>query len=102
MAKHRKSPIRALLPLVSSNIAGAAMIGTGLFIAAGHATPPISPAVKLASAQCDLTSALCAADGLPGATASASAKTVAAAAATPDIFSFFVGTLEDVTAVINV
>ncbi|MGV1088479.1 MAG: hypothetical protein ACOYBX_10900, partial [Mycobacterium sp.] len=65
MAKHRKSSVRKIMPLVSSNVAGAALIGTGLFIAAGHAAPQqFSPTFKLTSVQCNLTSSLCAGDVL--------------------------------------
>ena len=91
MARHRTSPARTLLPLVTSNVAGAAMIGAGLFMAGGHASPPNSPAVKLASAQCDLTQALCVAGELPGVAASKSASKVAAASVGDHVFSFFVG-----------
>ena len=68
MAKNRKSSARKIMPLVTSNVAGAAVISTGLFMAAGHGAPlqlkPVFEPVQLASAQCDIADALCAVEGL--------------------------------------
>lgn len=57
MAKHRTSSARKIMPLVSSNVAGAALIGTahGRY----HVAPQqFSPTFTLASVQCDPTDAL--------------------------------------------
>ena len=91
VAKHRKPSTRPLIPIVGTGVAGAAMVGTGLFVNFTGAQPVRQ--VALTTLECSIGDALCASTGgLIGSAASGSTPSASVtASATGDVPGFFVG-----------
>ena len=91
MATSRTTSARILVPIVTTGVAGTALVSAGLFM--DFAIRPASPEVALTTVECSIGDALCdSTDGLVWASGAGGTMSAAAtASAVTDIYGFFVG-----------